>query len=162
MQPGIRSRGSPRLRALGSRLGGMLECRIDIFTMFGLSTGDAHVVRRTPGGLVTDDMIRSARSRSGCSAPARSSWSGTNVGFWVSTTTNSPRRSRRTPGARPTWRAGGFDDVEENVRRFHASAEDEPVHSPPRRGVWLRLRPGHPAHRGRSEVTSEPRGAPRH
>jgi carbonic anhydrase len=35
-----------------------MDARIDVFRLFGLAPGDAHVVRNA-GGIVTDDVIRS-------------------------------------------------------------------------------------------------------
>lgn len=35
-----------------------MDTRIDVFPMFGIERGDAHIIRNA-GGLVTDDAIRS-------------------------------------------------------------------------------------------------------
>ena len=60
-----------RMHAAGNRVAGLtaapalhlafvscMDSRIDIFTMFGLSTGDAHVIRNA-GGILTEDVVRS-------------------------------------------------------------------------------------------------------
>ena len=111
---------------LGLAFVACMDSRIDIFTMFGLSTGDAHVVRNA-GSLVTDDMIRSL---------AISQWmlgtrqiiivQHTGCGLLGVHDDEFASALEKETGARPTWRAGGFDDVEENVRQSMQALKTSP------------------------------------
>ena len=49
-----------------------MDARLNVYGALGLREGDAHVIRNA-GGVVTDDRFARWRSRSGCSAPRRSS-----------------------------------------------------------------------------------------
>jgi carbonic anhydrase len=103
-----------------------MDTRLDLFPMLGLERGDAHIVRNA-GGLVTEDVIRSL------SASQR--LLGTNAIVVVMhdgcglhrASEDQFARELAADGVLPTWRLGGFDDVEETVRgslaRLRASPE---------------------------------------
>jgi carbonic anhydrase len=94
-----------------------MDSRIDIFTMFGLSTGDAHVVRNA-GGIVTDDVVRSlAISQRMLGTRSIIIVQHTRCGLLGVDDEELAAALARETGARPTWSAGGFNDVEDNVRR---------------------------------------------
>jgi hypothetical protein len=83
-----------------------MDARLHVSKILGLSEGDAHIIRNA-GGVVTDDEIRSLRSRSGCWARGRSSSSTTQTAACSrSRTMSSVARSRRRPGCGPSGRPG--------------------------------------------------------
>jgi carbonic anhydrase len=119
-----------RLYAAGNRVEGLsaspvlhfaflacMDSRIDIFTMFGLAIGDAHVLRNA-GGIVTDDAIRSlAISQRMLGTRTVVIVQHTGCGLIGVDDDKFAADLEDETGARPDWRAGGFDDVEESVRR---------------------------------------------
>jgi carbonic anhydrase len=128
-----------RLHAAANRVAGLtaapalhiafvacMDSRIDVFTMFGLSTGDAHVLRNA-GGLMTDDMVRSLTlSQRMLGTRAIVIVQHTGCGLLGVDDDEFAARLEQQTGSRPSWRAGGFDDVEENVRRSMRAAKDSP------------------------------------
>jgi carbonic anhydrase len=103
-----------------------MDALIDIFTMFGLSTGDAHVLRNA-GGIVTDDMIRSlAISQRMLGTSAVIIVQHTGCGLLGVDDNRFAADLESATGARPGWRAGGFDDVEGNVRRSMETVRESP------------------------------------
>jgi carbonic anhydrase len=93
-----------------------MDSRIDIFTMFGLAIGDAHVVRNA-GGIVTDDAIRSlAISQRMLGTRTIVIVQHTGCGLIGVDDEKFAADLEHETGARPDWRAGGFDDVEQSVR----------------------------------------------
>jgi carbonic anhydrase len=48
-----------------------MDARLNPYGLLGLREGDAHVIRNA-GGVITEDEIRSLRSRSACSGRRRS------------------------------------------------------------------------------------------
>jgi carbonic anhydrase len=75
-----------------------MDARIDVYSLFGLAPGEAHVIRNA-GGLVTDDVLRSLAISQRLDDEA----------FATSL--------EQEVGSRPPWVAGGFSDVREDVRR---------------------------------------------
>lgn len=94
-----------------------MDARIDVYSLFGLAPGDAHVIRNA-GGLVTDDTVRSLTISQRCLAT---------TGILVVHHTRCGMEGlddeglaadiERETGRRPAWTAGGFADAYEDVRR---------------------------------------------
>ncbi len=115
---------SPRPRRRVAVLACM-DARIDLFAMLGLRRGDAHIVRNA-GGLVTDDAIRSLAASQrllgteevivvmhrGCGLEGASD--------------ERFAQSLAADGARPSWRLGGFGDLEEALREGLARLRTSP------------------------------------
>jgi carbonic anhydrase len=105
---------SPRPRRKVAVLACM-DTRLDLFPMLGLERGDAHIIRNA-GGLPTDDAIRSLSAsqrllgteeivvvmHEGCGLQGASE--------------DEYAEMLAADGARPAWRLGAFDDVEETLR----------------------------------------------
>ena len=94
-----------------------MDSRMDIFEMFGLAHGDAHIIRNA-GGVVTDDVIRSLVCRSDCS--------GTREIILVHHTDCGMQRLigdtlkdeiENETGIRPGWSTESFRDPYQNVRQ---------------------------------------------
>jgi carbonic anhydrase len=116
---------SPRPRRKVAVLACM-DTRIDLFPMLGLGRGDAHIIRNA-GGLPTDDAIRSLSvsqrllgteeiiviMHDGCGLRGASE--------------DEFAQALAADGARPSWRLGAFEDVEDTLRhsleRLRASPE---------------------------------------
>jgi carbonic anhydrase len=119
--PGLSPRPGRRVAVLAC-----MDTRIDLFPMLGLQRGDAHIIRNA-GGLPTDDAIRSLSvsqrllgteevvviMHDGCGLRGASE--------------DEFAQALAADGARPGWRLGAFEDVEETLRhsleRLRASPE---------------------------------------
>ena len=102
-----------------------MDTRIDLFPMLGLRRGDAHIIRNA-GGLVTDDAVRSLSASQrllgseeivvvmhrGCGLQGAS-----DADF---------AQSLSADGARPSWRLGAFEDLEETLRKGLARLRSSP------------------------------------
>ena len=102
-----------------------MDTRIDLFPMLGLRRGDAHIIRNA-GGLATEDAIRSLSvsqrllgteevvvvMHHGCGLRGASE--------------DEFARELARDGARPTWRLGAFEDVEEALRHELARLRSAP------------------------------------
>lgn len=108
----------PDLSSRPGRKVAVLSCmdtRIDLYAMFGLKRGDAHIIRNA-GGLATDDAIRSLsisqrvlgtkevvvvmHDRCGLRGASEDEFT----------------RQLAADGVLPSWRLGAFDDVEATLR----------------------------------------------
>lgn len=119
----------PALGARPRRRTAVLTCmdtRIDVEAMFGLAPGDIHLIRNA-GGLATDDAIRSLSvsqrllgtdeviviMHEGCGLQGASD--------------EEFAATLAADGAAPSWRLGGFDDLEAALRasmaRLRSSSE---------------------------------------
>jgi carbonic anhydrase len=108
--PGLSPRPRRRVAVLAC-----MDTRIDLFPMLGLGRGDAHIIRNA-GGLATEDAIRSLSisqrllgtedivvvMHHGCGLRGASE--------------DDFARELARDGARPSWRLGAFEDVEEALR----------------------------------------------
>ena len=139
-----------------------MDSRIDIFTMFGLSTGDAHVVRNA-GGLVTDDVIRSlAISQRMLGTRQIIIVQHTGCGLLGVHDDAIRVGARERDGSPANLASRGIRRRERERPAIHPSPQVEPVHSTQRRGLRVRLRPGNPrSDRSRSHVTPDPPRGPR-
>jgi carbonic anhydrase len=119
--PGLSPRPGRKVAVLAC-----MDTRIDLFPMLGLKRGDAHIIRNA-GGLPTDDAIRSLSvsqrllgteeivviMHDGCGLCGASE--------------DEFAQALAADGARPNWRLGAFEDVEDTLRhsleRLRASPE---------------------------------------
>lgn len=119
---------APELDARPRRRLAVLMCmdaRLDL-TPLGVERGDAHVIRNA-GGLVTDDAIRSiAISQRVLGTREVVVIMHDRCGL-LGASEEEFMRALAADGARPSWRLGAFDDVEdalrEGLRRLRASRE---------------------------------------
>jgi carbonic anhydrase len=116
---------------MSSRPGGkvaVLSCmdtRIDLFSMFGLERGDAHIIRNA-GGLVTDDAIRSLSASQRLLGTEeivvvmheRCGLNGASEDEFA--------QALAADGVLPSWRLGAFRDVEEALRQGLARLRSSP------------------------------------
>ena len=94
-----------------------MDSRMDIFEMFGLAHGDAHVVRNA-GGVVTDDVIRSlVISQRSLGTREIVLVHHTNCGLQSVTEDNFKAEIESETGIRPWWALESFIDPFADVRQ---------------------------------------------
>ena len=94
-----------------------MDARLIPTRLLGLEEGDAHVIRNA-GGVVTDDAIRSlAVSQHLLGTEEIMLIQHTDCGMAKFTDEEFHSRLEAETGARPTWSAETFTDLEESVRR---------------------------------------------
>ena len=94
-----------------------MDARIDVYRLFGLERGEAHVIRNA-GGVITDDVIRSlAISQRGLGTTEIILVHHTRCGLQDFDDEAFADDLERETGERPAWRAGGFNDAAADVRR---------------------------------------------
>jgi carbonic anhydrase len=92
-----------------------MDTRIDLFPMLGLRRGDAHLLRNA-GGLVTDDAIRSlsvSQRKLGTEEVVLVMHDGCGL---LGASDEDFAAELAAAGAAPSWRMGGFADVEQALR----------------------------------------------
>lgn len=120
---------APHMSARPRRRAAVLACmdvRIDLYALLGLRRGDAHIIRNA-GGLVTDDAVRSLSAsqrllgseeivvvmHTGCGLQGASD--------------EQFARALQADGAEPSWRLGGFADLDatlaDGLARLRSSRE---------------------------------------
>lgn len=94
-----------------------MDARLDLFGLFGLEIGDAHLIRNA-GGIVTDDVIRSL-AISQRKLGTRSVVLVHHTGCGMQTFTDDELRAEllQETGYKPTWSPETFDDLDEDVRQ---------------------------------------------
>ena len=103
-----------------------MDSRIDLFAVFGLKVGDAHMIRNA-GGLVTDDTVRSlAISQRFLGTQEILLVHHTNCGLEGMDDTKLADDLERETGERPAWLAGGFTDPADSVRASMARVRNDP------------------------------------
>ena len=90
-----------------------MDTRIDLYAIFGLAVGDVHIIRNA-GGIVTDDVVRSL-AISQRSLGTREVLLVHHSGCGLQGLTDDDFATL-VPGA-PPLDTGGFDNVEEDLRR---------------------------------------------
>src|SRR2546423_7771337 len=103
-----------------------MDARLLPSRVLGLEEGDAHVIRNA-GGVVTDDEIRSlAISQHLLGTEEVVLLHHTDCGMLTFTDEEFAQQLEDETGARPTWSAESFDDVEQNVRDSIARIKASP------------------------------------
>src|SRR3954452_17176657 len=93
-----------------------MDARIDVHEVLGLGPGEAHVLRNA-GGVVTDDTIRSlAISQRALGTEEILVMHHTRCGMLGLDDNAFADQLEDETWAAPAWGAGGFDDVDEDVR----------------------------------------------
>lgn len=93
-----------------------MDSRIDLFALFGLRLGEAHIIRNA-GGLVTEDVLRSL-TLSQALLGTRELVVLQHTGCGLHGPAERIRaRVVDVTGSDPPWPLGAFDDVDASVRR---------------------------------------------
>lgn len=103
-----------------------MDARIDVHQVLGLREGDAHVLRNA-GGVVTDDTIRSiAISQRELGTEEVLLMHHTRCGLLGLDDNAFAEALEQETGVAPPWGAGGFDDIEDDVRASIDRIKDSP------------------------------------
>ncbi len=103
-----------------------MDARVHPYGIFGLSEGDAHVIRNA-GGAVTDDTVRSiaiSQRLLGTEEIILVHHSG--CGMLTFTDDDFRQQIEKDTGVRPTWAAEAFGDVDRDVRQSIARVMSSP------------------------------------
>jgi carbonic anhydrase len=105
----------PAPPALAVAIVACMDSRIDLFRLFGLHLGEAHVIRNA-GGIVTDDVMRSL-SLSQALLGTREIMLIQHTGCGLLGDEQELRqRVAAATGTEPPWHLGAFTDIEASVR----------------------------------------------
>jgi carbonic anhydrase len=103
-----------------------MDSRIDNFAIFGLDSGEAHIIRNA-GGLVTDDVLRSlVVSQRVLQTREVVLVHHTDCGLHNADEDAMRAQIRRETGAEPDYAFGAFPDLDEAVRRALARVREHP------------------------------------
>jgi carbonic anhydrase len=103
-----------------------MDSRLDLFRIFGLHPGDAHVIRNA-GGLATDDVLRSlVLSQRFMQTRAIVLLHHTNCGLQQMTEDEFRERIAREVGKEPPYAFGAFTNPDDSVRRSIARIKEHP------------------------------------
>ena len=103
-----------------------MDSRIDVFHIFGLEPGEAHILRNA-GGIVTDDMLRSlVLSQRLLQTREVILMHHTDCGLSLTDEQTLRDQIRTDTGAEPAYTFGTFRDVDEAVRRAVARVREHP------------------------------------
>lgn len=103
-----------------------MDARINLYSLFGLEEGDAHVLRNA-GGVVTDDTIRSlAISQRMLGTEEIVLIHHTECGLRTITDDGFKDAIEQETGTRPPWAVEAFDDTAESVRRSISRIKTSP------------------------------------
>ena len=101
-----------------------MDSRINTFRIFGLESGEAHILRNA-GGLVTDDMLRSlVLSQRLLQTREIIVMAHTNCGLHDADEAGLRATIARETGSAPPYGFGAFHDVDESVRASMRRARD--------------------------------------
>jgi carbonic anhydrase len=104
-----------------------MDARIDVYRLFGLKEGDAHVIRNA-GGLVTPDVLRSlAISERVLGTREILLMNHTKCGLIDFDADGFARQITDETGVEPAWTRGALHDLDEDVRRNVAALRDDPI-----------------------------------
>jgi carbonic anhydrase len=93
-----------------------MDARIDVYKLFGLNPGEAHVIRNA-GGIVTDDVMRSLTlSQALLGTREIILVQHTSCGL-IGQEDDLRQKVADATGTEPAWPIGAFTDLEESVRR---------------------------------------------
>ena len=93
-----------------------MDSRIDLFRLFGLHLGEAHVIRNA-GGIVTEDVMRSltlSQALLGTREIILIQHTGCGL---IGEEDDLRRKVADATGSDPPWPLGAFEDIEASVRR---------------------------------------------
>jgi len=115
----------PTPPARGVAIVSCMDARLNLYAIFGLEEGDAHVIRNA-GGVITDDEIRSlAISQRLLGTTEIVLVHHTGCGMLTFGDDDFRRQVQEETGIKPEWAAEAFSDLDEDVRqsiaRIHAS-----------------------------------------
>jgi carbonic anhydrase len=103
-----------------------MDARLDVWSLLGLEVGEAHVIRNA-GGLLTDDAIRSlVISQRALGTTEIVLVHHTRCGMQGLDDAEFAESLEAATGQRPAWAAGGFTDVEQDLRESMAAVRDNP------------------------------------
>ncbi len=101
-----------------------MDSRIDVFDLFGLDSGDAHVIRNA-GGIITDDVLRSlVLSQRALGTREVVLVHHTDCGLQRISEEELRAKLHAETGALPPYAFGAFDDVDAAVRRALALVKE--------------------------------------
>jgi carbonic anhydrase len=122
-----------------------MDSRIDNFRIFGLDSGEAHILRNA-GGLVTDDMLRSlVLSQRLLQTREIILMHHTNCGLHGTDDAALNAEIAAETGQTPPYAFGGFTDIDEAVRTAIARVREHPFlpHRDRVRGFVYEVQTGH-------------------
>lgn len=122
-----------------------MDSRIDTFRIFGLDSGEAHILRNA-GGLVTDDMLRSlVLSQRLLQTREVILMHHTNCGLHGTDESALRAAIVADTGQSPPYGFGAFDDIDEAVRRAIVRVREHPFlpHRDAVRGFVYEVETGH-------------------
>jgi carbonic anhydrase len=103
-----------------------MDSRIDTFAIFGLESGEAHILRNA-GGLVTDDVLRSlVLSQRLLGTQEVILMHHTNCGLHDADETRLREQIRAETGSEPAYAFGAFTDLDAAVRSAIARVREHP------------------------------------
>ena len=104
-----------------------MDARLNVYGLFGLQEGDAHVIRNA-GGVVTQDELRSlAISQRLLGTTEIILVHHTDCGMLTFTDDGFRQQIEAETGVRPTWAAEAFTDLDADVRQNIARIHAEPA-----------------------------------
>ena len=122
-----------------------MDSRIDIFRIFGLDSGEAHIMRNA-GGLVTDDMLRSlVLSQRRLKTREVILMHHTACGLHGTDEAELIAEIAADSGSKPPYEFGAFPDLDEAVRRAIVRVREHPYlpHRENVRGFVYDVETGH-------------------
>lgn len=122
-----------------------MDARVNPYGIFGLTEGDAHVIRNA-GGAVTDDAIRSlAISQRLLGTEEIILVHHTDCGMLTFTDEAFARQIEDDTGIRPPWAAEAFSDLDQDVRQSIARIQASPfiLKKSATRGFVFDVKTGH-------------------
>jgi carbonic anhydrase len=103
-----------------------MDCRLDVFTAFGLRRGQAHVIRNA-GGVITDDVVRSLMiSQRMLGTREIAVVHHTRCGMQGLGELELRRELQADTGQSPAFAIEAFDDPEQDVRQSIARLRSSP------------------------------------
>lgn len=101
-----------------------MDSRIDLFAVFGLKTGDAHILRNA-GGLATEDMLRSlVLSQRLLMTREVLLMQHTRCGLHGTDEAALRRKIAADTGHEPPYAFGAFEDIDRSVREAVATVRE--------------------------------------
>lgn len=130
--------------SMGTSIVTCMDARLDLYDLFGLAPGEAHVIRNA-GGVVTDDVIRSlsiSQFRLGTTEILLAQHTG--CGMTTMTDDEFKSELQAHAGLTPTWSVESFADPAASVRQGMTRLRRSPFlkHSVVLRGFVVDLAAG--------------------